>query len=133
MRRLILSAFCLPFLTITNIQSSQVFDCSSMTPEQRRSECNEGVFSKEGRPYCKKESLTAFQREECLRHEEELVFKHSRKPPKYPVRFFSAKTNYDPLSGKELSVFWSAEDKNTLKIKHVQEKKNTSFSLFYSL
>ena len=130
MRRLILSAICLPFFTIANIQWSQAFECSSAN-SKKTSQCNENLIPEEGPNFCNKKNLTASQRENCLLHEEKLLLQYSRKPPQYPVSFFSAKTHYDPLTGKELNVFWSAEDKSHIKIKHLQDKQEPR--LIYSI
>ncbi len=130
MRHLILATAFLSIFTISDTKGTEALECAD--PDWAgRSICNQSEMNNKNLIFCKEKNLTANQTEKCLFDVEEMLLKNSRKPPKYPVKIYSAKTYFDPISAKELRVFWSAENKKSLKIHHVQPKQSPR--LIYSI
>ena len=88
--------------------------------------CNKKKAKLKEPKFCKNEDLSITQKEECLNYQNYLKIKNARKPPKYPVNFYSLEQIVDSNSGKNVVKIWSSENKENLVIKTGNGRKTIS-------
>ena len=98
---------------------------------KKKAICNKKKAKLKEPKFCKNPDISAIQKEECLNYQNYLKIKNARKPPKYPVNFYSLEEIIDSNSGKRVFKNWYSENKENLVIKTVIGKK--TFSVFHSI